>query len=101
MRKDIYKAVAKHFDYRGADSFFDVVADLVDRVDFGDWQINAEDDYDIIWSAIDEGLIYTRDQWAVLEHYCTPSDANFDEAIEELATDMNEIIADLVYGDAD
>lgn len=92
MRKDIYKAVAKHFDYRGTDSFFDVVDDLVERVDIEDWK---DDDYDAIWQAIDEGLIYTRDQWIVLEHYCTPTDANLDEAIEELASDMGSILSDI------
>ena len=92
MRKDIYTVVVRHFDNRGTDSFFDVVEDLVERVDIEDWK---DDDYDAIWQAIDEGLIYTRDQWVVLEHYCTPTDANFDEAIEELASDMGSILSDI------
>lgn len=92
MRKDIYTVVVRHFDNRGTDSFFDVVDDLVERVDIEDWK---DDDYDAIWQAIDEGLIYTRDQWVVLEHYCTPTDANFDEAIEELASDMGSILSDI------
>lgn len=92
MRKDIYKAVAKHFNYHGSDAFFDVVEDLVDRVDIEDWK---DDDYDAIWQAIDEGLIYTKDQWTILEYYCSPTDANFDEAIEELASDMGSILSDI------
>lgn len=92
MRKDIYTVVVRHFDNRGTDSFFDVVEDIVDRVDIEDWK---DDDYDAIWQAIDEGLIYTKDQWVVLEHYCTPTDANFDEAIEELASDMGSILSDI------
>lgn len=88
----IYKAVIRYFDYRGTDSFFDLVTDLIDRIDEEDF---AEDEYEAIWQAIDEGLIYTEDQWEVLKHYCTPAEANFDEALEYLAQDIANIVGDI------
>lgn len=92
MNKDIYKAVAKHFNYHGSDAFFDVVADLVDRVDVDEFK---EDESSAIYAALDEGLIYTKDQWTILEYYCSPTDANFDEAEGYLYDDICEIMNDI------
>lgn len=65
----------------GSDKFIDIVRDLVDRVD------NYEDEEDIM-RAIDDGLIYTEDQWEVMKHYQSPSDANFNDAMESLISDI-------------
>ena len=59
------------------------------------------DDKDLneaIFEAIDEGLIYYADQWKVLEHYCTPQDANWDTAIEEFTNDIY-VLADDIIGE--
>ena len=72
--------IVRYFDYTGSDRFFDVIADLVDRVeDFS----NEEE----IWEAIDSGLIYTRDQWEVYMHYCDMGDST-DKMYESLFGDI-------------
>lgn len=95
----IRKAVYQHFD-RLEDDFCRVVEDIVDRV-VSDYEGDPEDDefYESVWSAIDDGLIYTKDQWAVLEHYCTPSEADFQKAMEEFEGDVSEIAKDLLSED--
>lgn len=84
---NIHGIVAKHFNYQGSYKFFDIVEDLVERV----FDMTEEDPDDEIWDAIDQGLIYYDDQWEVLKYYCTPQDANFNEALEELYNDIYEI----------
>ena len=72
--------IVRYFDYTGSDRFFDVIADLIDRVeDFSD-----EEE---IWEAIDSGLIYTRDQWEVYMHYCDMGDST-DKMYESLFGDI-------------
>ena len=81
MRRDI----AEYFDFRGTDAFFDLVEDIIDRIDEDDF---FDDRLEAVWDAIDSGLIYYDDQWEVLKHYCTPFDANWEDAIEEFANDV-------------
>jgi hypothetical protein len=72
--------IVRHFDYTGSDKFFDIIADLIDRVD--DFSNEEE-----IWEAIDAGLIYTRDQWEVYMHYCDMGDST-DKMYESLFGDI-------------
>lgn len=76
--KDI---IAEYFDYSGDMEFLDIVASCLERVE------DFEDDEDI-YSAIDDELIYTYDQWKVLEHYCTPQEANWDSAYSDFMSDI-------------
>lgn len=92
---DIRDAVQKHFqDSTWDGDFQDLVVDLVERVD--DYT-NDED----IWEALDNGLIYTKDQWTVLEYYCTPQEASWEEAFEELYNDVYSICNDLANEDVE
>lgn len=86
--KDI---IGKYFDYSGDFEFLDIVADLIDRVDFDGEDVDEE-----IYSAIDEGLIYDADQWKVMQHYQTASEANLDSAIEELTQDLIGISYEII-----
>ena len=86
--KDI---IAKHFDYTFDFDFLDVVADLIDRIDFDEEDLDEE-----IYSAIDEGLIYDADQWKIMQYYQSPSEANFDSAIEDLTGDIFAICNKIV-----
>jgi len=86
--KDIRRVAGKYFDYSGTDKFFDIVVDLVERIDKDDFK---EDSYEAAYQACDEGLIYTADQWEMLEHYCTPQDADFDEMWKALIGDVMAI----------
>ena len=81
-----HDVIAKFFDYDSDFEFLDVVASIIGRVD------NFEDDEDI-WQAIDDELIYTYDQWTVLEHYCTPQDANWEVAFDNLSGDIFGVCA--------
>jgi len=76
-----HDVIAEYFDYDSDFEFLDVVASILGRVD------NFEDDDDI-YTAIDDELIYTYDQWKVLEHYCSPQDANWEVAFESLMGDV-------------
>lgn len=89
--KDI---IASHFDYSGDFEFLEVVSDIIDRVD------NFEDDEDI-YDALDNGLIYSSDQWKVLEHYCTPTDASWEVAYGAFLDDIFSICATIAKGEED
>ena len=91
----IYEAVMKHFSNSTWDGdFFELVTDLIDRVD----DYSSDED---IWEALDSGLIYTKDEWTVLEYYCTPQEASWEEAYEQLYEDIYSICNDLVNEDAE
>lgn len=64
---DAHSDVARHFNYSISDKALDVMTDLLERV-----RDNMSEEYDIdeaIQSAIDDGLIYTSDIWAIKELY--------------------------------
>ena len=82
---EIRGEIGRYFDYAVDGDFVDVVEDIIDRVD----DPRSTDD---ITQAIDDGLIYTSDQWTVLEHYCTPQTANWEDAIDEFINDIYHIV---------
>lgn len=67
----------------------DLIREVFDRLD----DIESLDEVDdAIFEAIDESLTYTADQWKLLEAYCTPDNADLNEATEDLYADcMNYI----------
>lgn len=75
--------IAEYFDYSGDFEFLDIVASCLGRIS------NYEDDEDI-YQSVDDELIYTYDQWKVIEHYCTPQEANWEDAYSDF---MNDIFA--------
>lgn len=81
--KDI---IGKYFDYSMNWDFLDVVANILERVDF-----ESEDLDESVYNAIDEELIYTEDQWTVMEYYQTPDTANLDDAFWDLNRDILSI----------
>ena len=76
-----HDVIAEYFDYDSDFEFLDVVASVVGRID----DFTSDED---IYQAIDDELIYTYDQWTVLEHYCTPQDANWSVAMESFTSDI-------------
>lgn len=54
----------------------------------------SEDVYEDVWQAMDEGMIYTEDQWDMLKYYCTPSNADFNSAWEDFENDLVSAIND-------
>ena len=81
------KEVVRYFE-RATDDFFDLVDDIIDRIDEDDF---ISDSYEAVWEAIDNGVIYYDDQWEILKHYCDPKNADWDYAIEEFANDIADI----------
>lgn len=58
---------------------------ILNRIDLDDLK---EDAYGALFQAMDEGMIYTEDQWTMIEYYCTPSDANYNTAWEMFESDL-------------
>lgn len=87
-----YSIVAKHFDYSLPEDTNEVLADLVERA-----VLNAEDGqdlYDATMEAVDEGLIYTKDIWAIKSYY---EDATLeDRTYEALYDDIQSIASELI-----
>ena len=77
---NVYETILSHFETFDPD-FLSAAENVVNRID--DFSDEEE-----IFQAIDDGLIYTRDQWAVIEYYCTPQDADFDKAMEAFTDDI-------------
>lgn len=49
---------------------------------------SLDEGYENLWGALDDHLIYTRDQWTIIEEYQTPQEANYDEAYEMFYEDL-------------
>lgn len=52
------------------------------------------DENDALFSAMDDELIYTADQWEIMKFYCTPQDANLSDAFMQFETDLMQCIMD-------
>lgn len=93
-----WETEAKRWAFRNltgtTDQFESTFADCVDRAMNRMEEGNFETE-DATSEAIDEGLIYYSDQWAVLEQYCTPAEANWQEALEQFWDDVHRCVSDL------
>lgn len=92
--RDYITEIRAHFSY-GSDKFFDVVNEVLTGI-----EPNDMGDDDCIMQAISDNLIYTEDKWTVLEQYCEPESANWDEAYEDFTTDVMILCSKIVeeYG---
>ena len=76
----------KHYDYYYSklaglsQTTINIVENVVESLNNGDYN----DIYECINDTIDNSLIYYRNQWDVLEDFCTPAEADYNYAIEEL-----------------
>jgi hypothetical protein len=92
---EIYSKVAKYFEYGAPGETLDTVCDLVDRA-----VSNIEEGYDIeeaVFDALDSGLIYHKDNWAI-KHYYEDSELA-DGTYESLYHDVYSIVSDLADND--
>lgn len=89
---EIYSKVVKHFEYGAPGETVDTICDIVDRA-----VSNIEDGYDLdeaIGDALDNGLIYHKDNWAIKHYY---EDSELAEGTyESLYNDVYSIVSDLV-----
>lgn len=92
---EIYSKVVKYFEYGAPGETVDTVCDIVDRA-----ISNIEDGYELdeaIGDALDSGLIYHKDLWAI-KHYYEDSEL-LDGTYESLYNDIYSITSDLVEDD--
>lgn len=105
----IVHAIGEYFDYSLDFEFQDVVKDIVEtaledieyrkrEADMGAAQIEPDD---AVANAFDERLVYYKEQWAVLHHYCTPQDANWERAEDSLFNDVLNIVTGLLENDGE
>ena len=92
---EIYSKVVKYFEYGAPGETVDTVCDIVDRA-----ISNIEEGYDIdeaVFDALDNGLIYHKDNWAI-KHYYEDSEL-LDGTYESLYNDVYSIVSDLADND--
>ena len=73
------------YDQFGYGDMAGLAENILDRIDINDYKADA---YETLFHAMDEGMIYTDDQWTMIRYYCTPQYADFDEAWEEFENDL-------------
>ena len=62
--------------------------DIFERFFSRDIEDIETDPYDLLYSCIEDALIYYNDQWTVLKSYCNPTEANWEEAIDQFTNDL-------------
>lgn len=94
LTKSIYKKqIGEYFDYSCDFDFLDIVAEILERIDVD--EINEDNIYDAIYDAMDN-IIYYYQQWRIIEHYQTPMDANFDDAMSDFENDLYNLVRMIV-----
>ncbi len=91
FREKVYNAIDL-ISGPAADKYFDLLVDVADRAVANVEHRGHEDYYDAAWSAIDEGMIYTDDQWLIMRYFQNPSEANLQEAFESMAEDLVKVL---------
>ncbi len=96
FRKKVYAAVSPLINGPAADKYFDILVDLskraIDNLNLEEFEDADAAKAEAIRIAIDEGLIYTDDQWTIMRYFQTPDMANLYEAIEALTGDLLKVL---------
>jgi hypothetical protein len=82
-----YEKLVRHFN----GDFAGIAENVLSRIDADEIE---KDPYEAVLQAMDDELIYTEDQWAMIEYYCTPQNADFNGAWEDFANDLMSAIND-------
>lgn len=82
-----YEKLVRHF----SGDFAGIAENVLSRIDADEIEKDA---YEAVLQAMDDELIYTEDQWAMIEYYCTPQNADFNGAWEDFANDLMSAIND-------
>lgn len=83
-----YDVLYKHFPH---DDINGIAEHVLMRIDDDELKDNV---YDAVACAMDDELIYTDDQWAMIREYCTPHDASFSDAWFMFENDLVDAIND-------
>lgn len=70
--------------------FEELATSVLERLEKEDFL--KEDYWDELQQAMDDEMIYTEDQWKMIELYCNPQDASFDFAWEYFQSDLGEVV---------
>ena len=84
----------KVFDTFGYGEMAGLAEGVLNRIEADDLK---DDPYEAVWQAMDDELIYTADQWTMIQYYCTPQNADYDNAWEEFQNDLMTCIRDGVF----
>lgn len=93
LQRSPYKdIIGRHFDYSVDFEFLDIVAIILDRIDF---EGDLEDEINV---AIDDSLIYIEDQWTVAKFYApSPADLDWDEVLlDGLSVDIHILAEEII-----
>ena len=82
-----YEVLYRHFP---SDKINGIAEAVLSRID----EDELDDVYDAVYQAMDDELIYTDDQWAMIREYCTPHDASFSDAWDMFESDLVNAIND-------
>ena len=91
MRGNVYPEVRNYFDYDSDWAFLGLICDIIDEIDEVKWRKNKRDAVYTTIENIFSSVRYYDDLWAVIKHYCTPFNANLDNAIEMLVSDVIKV----------
>jgi hypothetical protein len=75
-----------------ADKYFDLLVDVAKRAVSNIEHRGHEDFHDAAWSAINESMIRTDDQWLIMQYFQSPSVASFQDALESMAEDIVKVL---------
>ena len=93
LQRSPYKdIIGRHFNYSVDFEFLDIIALILDRIDF---EGDLEDEIDV---AIDDSLIYIEDQWTVAKFYApSPADLDWDEVLlNGLSVDIHILAEEII-----
>ena len=69
-----------------AQTLAEQIAENINEGDYGThWDL-----YSVMCEEVERYTIYTSEQWEVLQAYCTPIDADYNEAIEKLLDEISD-----------
>lgn len=90
------KAVNEVFEFASWD-MLDLVDDIIGRIDWD--EMEAGDPYDQIAQAVEDSLIYYKDQWTIAQHYANgPADLDWQNALYQLLDDISDIVTRVLEG---
>ena len=74
------------------DKFTIPVADIAEAIFERMRDYEEEDIEEALSQSMDDELIYDEDLWEIMKYYQRPTEANFNEAMEEFYNDLLEIL---------
>ena len=71
-----------------SNDMLEIIEGVLDRLEAEDFEDGLDDLPYYITNAIDDEMIWTYNQWQIMQHYQSPEDADYGEAIDCLLNDL-------------